>query len=277
MKTYVYIWFKPDWSPFYVGIGKTRNRWNPLYIKQRDRNTACFSVVSKYGPENIKVQRMFFDTWGEACAVECSLIACFGRVDSGGVLYNFTDGGEGNKNPPETERQTKRARLLDPNNPMREYHKILNSDEKIKAKRVAALRSPETQAKISATLKDPVKKAARLKKLHATIKSPEYQAKLALRRKTKPVKRTAEELREYRRQLLTERNKDPEYSAKRVAALKQASAKISKGVKQSAEIRAVTMRTPEVQKKLRMSKSETQKQKISASLKARWVERKAAK
>jgi hypothetical protein len=46
-----------------------------------------------------------------------------------------------------------RARLLDPTNPMREYHKVLNSDENIKAKRVAALQSPEVRARISASLK----------------------------------------------------------------------------------------------------------------------------
>jgi hypothetical protein len=60
-----------------------------------------------------------------------------------------------------------------------------------------------------------------------------------------------------------------------VAALKQASLNISEGVKQSAEIRAATMKTPEVQAKLRRPKTEAQKQKISESQKLRWAERKA--
>jgi hypothetical protein len=275
MKAYVYIWFKPDWSPFYVGIGKTRNRWNPVRAKAKDRNEACMRTIAKYGAENIKVQRMFFDTWEDACTAERSLIACFGRHDSGGVLYNFTDGGEGNINPPAAEREAKRLRLLDPNNPLRQQHKKLNTTPEIHAKRVSAIRSPEVQAKISAALNDPEKKAARLAKLRATIASPEYQDKLALRRNPKPVKRTPEELREYRRKLLTERNKDPEYNTKRVAALKQASLKISEGVKQSAEVRAATMKTPEVQAKLRRPKTAEQKQKISESQKLRWAERKA--
>lgn len=274
MKTYLYIWFKPDWSPFYVGIGKTSNRWKPANAK-KNRNSACVNVVNKYGAENVKVQRMFFDTWEDACAAERSLIACFGRIDNGGVLCNFTDGGEGNVNPPTAEREAKRLRLLNPNNPLREQHKITNSDPDIHEKRVAALRSPEVQAKISAALNDPEKKAARLAKLRATISTPEYQAKLALRRKPKPAKRTPEELREYRRNLLTERNKDPEYNAKRVAALKQASLNISEGVKQSAEVRAATMKTPEVQAKLRRPKTAEQKQKISESQKLRWAERKS--
>jgi len=275
MKSYVYIWFKPDWSPFYVGIGKTRNRWNPLYAKAKDRNEACLQVIAKYGAENIKVQRMFFDIWEDACATERSLIACFGRLDQGGVLRNFTDGGEGNVNPPVAEREAKRLRLLNPNNPIRKQHLNLNSKPEIHAKRVASLRSPEVQNKISAALNDPDKKAARLAKLRATIASPEYQAKLALRRKPKPPKRSPEELKKYRRNLLAERNKDPEYTAKRVAALKQASQAISDGVKQSAETRAVTMQTPEVQAKLRKPKTAEQKQKISAALKAKWAERKS--
>lgn len=46
-----------------------------------------------------------------------------------------------------------RDKLLDPANPMREYHKVLNTDATIKAKRVAALQSPEVRARISAALK----------------------------------------------------------------------------------------------------------------------------
>lgn len=53
----------------------------------------------------------------------------------------------------DTEKEKRRQALLDPNNPMREYHKVLNTDPEIKAKRVATLRSPEVQAKISAGLK----------------------------------------------------------------------------------------------------------------------------
>lgn len=47
-----------------------------------------------------------------------------------------------------------RDKLLDPDNPMRDQHKVLNSDPIIKAKREAALQSPEVRAKISARLKE---------------------------------------------------------------------------------------------------------------------------
>jgi hypothetical protein len=53
----------------------------------------------------------------------------------------------------EEHKQKLRENLLDKDNPMREYHKVLNSDPAIKAKRNAALQSVEVRAKISAALK----------------------------------------------------------------------------------------------------------------------------
>ena len=46
-----------------------------------------------------------------------------------------------------------RQRLLDVNNPMREYHKVLNSDPTIAAKRAATLRSPEQRTRQSEAMK----------------------------------------------------------------------------------------------------------------------------
>lgn len=46
-----------------------------------------------------------------------------------------------------------RQRLLDANNPMREYHKVLNSDPTIAAKRAATLRSPEQRTRQSEAMK----------------------------------------------------------------------------------------------------------------------------
>jgi hypothetical protein len=46
-----------------------------------------------------------------------------------------------------------RQRLLNGNNPMREYHKVLNSDPTIAAKRAATLRSPEQRARQSEAMK----------------------------------------------------------------------------------------------------------------------------
>lgn len=53
----------------------------------------------------------------------------------------------------EAHKQKLREKLLDPNNPMRQFHKTLNADPDIKAKRIAKLQTPEIRAKISAALK----------------------------------------------------------------------------------------------------------------------------
>ena len=44
-------------------------------------------------------------------------------------------------------KEAARQRLLDPANPMREQHKVLNTDAAIRAKRNAAIQSPEVRAK----------------------------------------------------------------------------------------------------------------------------------
>ena len=96
---YVYIWFSPDWIPFYVGMGKTPTRWNPLRIKKKDRNPLAFAMVFKFGAKNVRVHRFTKLTWDDAQAMECSLISHFKRQSNGGPLVNFTDGGEGVASP----------------------------------------------------------------------------------------------------------------------------------------------------------------------------------
>lgn len=172
---YVYIWFSTDWVPFYVGIGRTSGRWKPTCVKKRDRNSLCFHLVQKYGPENIKVQRFVRVSWDEACNLERSLIAHFRRISDGGTLANFTDGGEGVSRPRAEVVHAKRERLLSPNNPLREYHKILNSDPAIKAKRIAGIRAAQDQRREK--MSDPAALAQRKERLKATMSSPEFQAK----------------------------------------------------------------------------------------------------
>jgi hypothetical protein len=57
--------------------------------------------------------------------------------------------------PKHTEefKQAARDRLMQPDNPMRTAHVRLNTDPKIHEKRVAALRNPETRAKIAESMK----------------------------------------------------------------------------------------------------------------------------
>jgi hypothetical protein len=175
---YVYIWFSPDWVPFYVGMGKTPTRWNPLRIKKKDRNRLAFAMVEKFGASNVRVKRFTKLTWADAQALECSLIAHFKRISDGGPLVNFTDGGEGVVAPRAEVLEAKRQKLLDPANPMREYHKILNSDPEIKKRRVEGIRA--AQPKRAEKMRDPAALAQRKERLKATMNSPEYLTKRAL-------------------------------------------------------------------------------------------------
>jgi hypothetical protein len=175
---YVYIWFSPDWVPFYVGIGKTSGRWKPTCVKKKDRNSLCFRMVQKYGADNVKVQRFVRVSWEEACNLERSLIAHFKRISDGGTLANFTDGGEGVTRPKAEVLEAKRQRLLRPDNPMREYHKILNTDPAIKEKRIAGIRA--AQARRREKMADPAALAQRKERLKTTMNSEEYKAKRAL-------------------------------------------------------------------------------------------------
>jgi len=175
--SYVYIWFSPDWVPFYVGMGKTPTRWNPLRIKKKDRNPLAFSLVNKYGANNVRVQRFTKLTWADAQALECSLISHFKRKSNGGPLVNFTDGGEGVLSPSIEVLEAKRQRFLDPSSPFREYHKILNSDPEIKKRRVEGIRA--AQPKRAEKMRDPEALAQRKARLKATMQTPEYLAKRA--------------------------------------------------------------------------------------------------
>ena len=199
---YVYIWFSPDWIPFYVGMGKTPTRWNPLRIKKKDRNPLVFSMVAKFGADKVRVQRLTKLTWEDAQALECSLIAHFKRKSDGGPLVNFTDGGDGVSSPSLEVSEAKRQKLLDPKNPIREYHKILNTDPNIKKRRVEGIKA--AQPKRAEKMRDPAALAQRKERLKATMSSPEYLAK-----------RTLWDTPEYRAKLSAART---EYWAKRKAS-----------------------------------------------------------
>jgi hypothetical protein len=102
---YVYVWFRSDGNPFYVGVGR-KNRYKSLLR----RNPYTLNVVKTEGGIGA-VRKVIFavDSWESGCALEQLLIARFGRSNVGtGILTNMTDGGEGTINKVVTER-TKRA------------------------------------------------------------------------------------------------------------------------------------------------------------------------
>jgi hypothetical protein len=87
---YTYIWFREDWTPYYVGKGSSDRAF------EHHRRLGC-------GPKDKnKVDIQYWETEEEAFQAEQDLIRFFGRKDNGtGVLRNLTDGGE---NPPKSKK-----------------------------------------------------------------------------------------------------------------------------------------------------------------------------
>lgn len=105
------------------------------------------------------------------------MIAHFKRIKDGGTLANFTDGGEGVLSPRPEVLEAKRQRLMQRNNPMREYHKVLNTDPEIKARRAEGIRA--AQPKRREKMQDPTALAQRKQRLKDTLNSEAFKAKRA--------------------------------------------------------------------------------------------------
>ena len=76
-------------EPFYIGIGKDEKR----AFTRFSRNKYWKKIVNK---TDYEVQILFDDlTWEEDCEKEKEFIALYGKKNSGGILCNITDGGEG--------------------------------------------------------------------------------------------------------------------------------------------------------------------------------------
>ena len=96
--SYSYIHCRPDGTPFYVGKGSLRRA---KYLGER--NSYHQAIVHKDGKENILIGLMECSSSDIAYELERGVIKCFKRM--GVKLTNFTDGGEGGKNPCEETRK----------------------------------------------------------------------------------------------------------------------------------------------------------------------------
>lgn len=112
---YVYILFRADGRPFYVGKGRG-DRWTDHERRLAKRPTHKDHLVAKMKREGAdipkaKVAENLSDD--EAYSVEIEMIRAIGRYPCGPLL-NATDGGEGHSNPsPEAKakrRETTRGR-----------------------------------------------------------------------------------------------------------------------------------------------------------------------
>ena len=89
---YVYIVFRLDGSPCYVGKGRGR-RWERH--EGRCRNPHLSNILKAANGRLPKIKFKEDLSEAEAFAVERALIAEIGREANGGPLVNMTDGGEG--------------------------------------------------------------------------------------------------------------------------------------------------------------------------------------
>ena len=113
---YVYVYFRRNGEPFYVGKGKGSRYKDHLRAvkKQQHWNVYFARVLAKEGVDAPVVIIRDGLSEQEAFAVEGALIRAIGRAANGGPLTNMTDGGEGISGYRHTEdaREASRQRML---------------------------------------------------------------------------------------------------------------------------------------------------------------------
>lgn len=103
MDYHIYVYYRLDGTPYYVGKGKDKWRWTA-------KTTHNIHVPPK---ERVKIYHNNL-TNEEACAIERNLISFWGRKDNNtGILRNLTDGGEGapGRIPTEAQRQKQSSKM----------------------------------------------------------------------------------------------------------------------------------------------------------------------
>ena len=192
--SYVYVLFRADGTPFYVGKGR-KDRWGDherdarLGLGPRLHRLNIIREMFRAGFMDIpKVKIAEGLTHRESLSREIAIIAAIGRYPDG-PLVNQTPGGDGYRDQPAEERAKtaarNRARIWTPEMRAKaaEASRGKKQSPEAKAKRIATRResgwwSPEQRIKMSADL------SARLR---GKPKSPEHIAKVAAAKRGKPL------------------------------------------------------------------------------------------
>lgn len=130
---YVYVHYRPDDTPFYVGKGSGQRAYTCF-----KRNPAYSNCVAKHGAENIHIRVYPQDTEEEAFAAEVRLIAEFKRA--GFKLHNIAPGGLGSA----------KGRII--SQTVRDKISKTMSGRPHPPTRLGAVNSPEHRARISKAL-----------------------------------------------------------------------------------------------------------------------------
>jgi hypothetical protein len=176
---YVYLIFRPDGRPCYVGKGQG-GRW--LRHFQKAGNPWLSRIIAKAGGDLPIVKVREHLTESEAFETEVAWIKALGRRKDGGPLINATDGGEGVSGlvfSPEALAKMSKATKFHMQNPERRAR----MSEAAKAR----LASPETRARMSEAAKaqweSPEARARMLETSKAMWQDPEARARLSEARK----------------------------------------------------------------------------------------------
>lgn len=220
---YVYLYLKPDNTPFYVGKGK-EDRWK-FHLTEakkkitKDKNNLKINTIKKIIKQGQEPIVKFVDiniSEEQVFELECFLINEIGRVDLGtGTLTNLTNGGEGASGYMHTEETKTKLSEMQKGKVLPEEHRLAlrkpKSEQGRKAIAEARLTSTyrpseETKHKVSETLK------GRPSPMKGKFHSDESRKKMSEQRKGLPSKKKgkpseiSDEDREKLRELLKERN-----------------------------------------------------------------------
>jgi len=177
---YVYLHCKPDGVPFYVGKGYGYRY--KLHPSLRAYNKHHRSIVAKYGKENIIIE--VTPCADEQEALELEVLFILSLRDSGVELCNYTDGGDGVSGYRHTAEANERNRQAHLGKPSKLKGRKASAEvvEKIRLANLGKKRTPESNAKRSATMKG----KAPTKQCLSASKSPECNAKRSAVLKGKP-------------------------------------------------------------------------------------------
>lgn len=279
---YIYIWKDQTQTPFYVGFSKTMRRTNPR--NGGGRNWLTRAKLEEVGCHNVIVEIRPVDSIFAGQELERKLISEYGRLQtSDGPLTNLRSGGEGTQSPSEEHKEKLRAAMLRPDHPSRSAEARAKQKARMQDPDVRALflgdanpaKRPEVRAKIKAKWAEPEYRAARIAERTGSTPnfSPEERKKMAERVKNNPAMKS-----------WGERNgKDPEFEAKRIAAVIASTPKrLAKMADPAAlalrkERLKATMASPEYAAKRAKFDTPEYRAKLSAAKKAYWEKRRAEK
>lgn len=276
---YVYIWKDTHSIPFYVGFTKNKRRTNPR--NNGSRNWLCKQKLAEIGADRVIVELRPVSSTEEGVTLECTLIAEYGRVQTGdGPLTNLRPGGEGVLALSPEHKIKLRVALLNPEHPIhslesRTKAKIRMNEPDVKAKFLGennAAKRPEVRAKLKAKWEDPEFRAARTAERIGVTKNFSDETRLAHaeRLKTNPAMVS-----------WGERNGlDDEFNAKRIAGIQAAQPKRAEKMRdptalaQRKERLKATLNSPEYKAKRALWDTPELRKRQSDIRKAYWAAKK---